>query len=98
MRGAKYISKNQGFSSFSTVEAILSNTHILMLTVNSFPLRQQHVDINALVPQRASNDLNQKGIAVGLTDRYQFGSGALFSTLAQYTRFASNADGQGPAE
>ena len=92
------ISKKQGFSSFSTVEAILSNTHILMLTVNAFPLRQQHADINALVPQPASNDLNQKGIAVGLTDRYQFGSGAIFSTVAQYTRFDSNAHGQGPAD
>jgi hypothetical protein len=85
------ISKKQGFSSFSTVEAILSKTHILMLTVNAFPLRQQHADINALVPQPASNDLNQKGVAVGLTDRYQFASGAIFSTIAQYTRFDSNA-------
>lgn len=92
------ISKKQGFNSFSTVEAILSKTHILMLTVNAFPLRQQHADINALVPQPASNDLNQKGIAVGLTDRYQFGSGAIFSTIAQYTRFDSNAHGQGPAD
>src|SRR5882724_3788055 len=92
------ISKKQGFSSFSTVEAILSKTHILMLTVNAFPLRQQRADINALVPQPASNDLNQKVIAVGLTDRYQFGSGAIFSTIAQYTRFDSNAHGQGPAD
>src|SRR5882672_2519438 len=92
------ISKKQGFSTFSTVEAILSKTHILMLTVNAFPLRQQRADINALVPQPASNDLNQKGIAVGLTDRYQFGSGAIFSTIAQYTRFDSNAHGQGPAD
>ncbi len=92
------ISKKQGFSSFSTVEAILSKTHILMLTVNAFPLRQQHADINALVPQPASNDLNQKGVAIGLTDRYQFGSGAIFSTIAQYTRFDSNAHGQGPAD
>lgn len=92
------ISKKQGFSSFSTVEAILSNTHILMLTVNAFPLRQQHVDINALVPQPASNDLNQKGVALGLTDRHQFSSGAIFSTIAQYTRFDSNAHGQGSAD
>src|SRR6202158_6092669 len=92
------ISKKQGFSSFSTVEAILSNTHILMLTVNAFPLRQQRVDINALVTQPASNDLNQKGVALGLTDRHQFSSGAIFSTIAQYTRFDSNAHGQGPAD
>src|SRR6266850_1717054 len=92
------ISKKQGFSSFSTVEAILSKTHILMLTVNAFPLRQQHVDINALVPEPASNDLNQKGVTVGLTDRHQFSSGAIFSTVAQYTRFDGSARGQGPAD
>jgi len=69
-----------------------------MLTVNAFPLRQQHADINALVPQPASNDLNQKGVTVGLTDRYQFSSGAIFSTIAQYTRFDGNAHGQGPAD
>jgi Carboxypeptidase regulatory-like domain len=89
------ISKKQGFSTFSTLEAILSNSHLLTLTVNAYPLRVQHADINALVPQPASNDLNQKGITIGLTDRYQFESGAIFSTIAQYTRFDSNAHGQG---
>jgi len=89
------ISKKQGFSTFSTLEAILSDHHVLTLTVNAYPLRVQHADINALVPQLASNDLNQKGIMVGLTDRYQFSSGAIFSTTAQSTRFDANAHGQG---
>lgn len=92
------ISKKQGFSTFSTLEAILSKTHVVTLTVNEYPLRVQHADINALVPQPASNDLDQRGVTVGLTDRYQFGSGAIFSTVAQYTRFDSNAHGQGPAD
>jgi hypothetical protein len=92
------ISKKQGFSTFSTLEAILSKTHVVTLTVNAYPLRVQHADINALVPQPASNDLDQKGVTVGLTDRYQFSSGAIFSTVAQYTRFDSNAHGQGPAD
>jgi hypothetical protein len=92
------ISKKQGFSTFSTLEAILSKTHVLTLTVNAYPSRIQHADINALVPQPASNDLNQKGVTVGLTDRYEFSSGAIFSTVAQYTRFDSNAHGQGPAD
>src|SRR5260370_10609115 len=69
-----------------------------MLTVNAYPMRIQHAEINALVPQPASNDLDQKGVTVGLTDRYQFSSGAIFSTIAQYTRFDSNAHGQGPAD
>src|SRR5246127_246570 len=92
------ISKKQGFSTFSTLEAILSDNHVLTLTVNAYPLRVQHVDINALVPQPASNDLNQTGETYGLTDRYQFESGAIFSTIAQYTRFDSNAHGQGLAD
>jgi len=92
------ISKKQGFSTFSTLEAILSKTHVLTLTVNAYPSRIQHADINALVPQPASNDLNQKGVTVGLTDRYEFSSGAILSTIAQYTRFDSNAHGQGPED
>jgi Carboxypeptidase regulatory-like domain len=92
------ISKKQGFSTFSTLEAILSEHHIVTLTVNAYPLRVQHADINALEPQPASNDLNQTGETLGLTDRYQFSSGAIFSTIAQYTRFDSNAHGQGIAD
>jgi hypothetical protein len=92
------ISKKQGFSTFSTAEAILSKNHLVTLTVNAYPLRVQHADINALVPQPASNDLNQSGATIGLTDRYQFSSGAIFSTIAQYTRFDSNAHGQGLAD
>jgi Carboxypeptidase regulatory-like domain len=89
------IYKKQGFNSFTTLELILSPKQILTLTVNAFPLRQQHVDINALVPDPASNDLNQKGIALHFSDRYQLDSGAIFSAVAQYTRFDSNAHGQG---
>lgn len=89
------ITKRQGFNTFSTVELILSPKQILTLTVNAFPSRVQNAGINALVPEPASNDLNQKGAATGLTDRYQFDSGAIFSAIAQYTRFDSNAHGQG---
>ncbi len=92
------ISKRQGFNSFTTLEAILSKNHILTLTVNAFPLRTDHIDISALVPQPASNNLNQSGVAVALSDRYQFDSGNVLSTVAQYTRFDSNAEGQGTAD
>jgi hypothetical protein len=92
------ISKRQGFNSFTTLEAILAPNHVLTLTVNAFPLRQQHVDISALVPQGASNDLNQSGVAVGLNDKYQLSSGAILAVVAQYMRFDSNAHGQGPED
>src|SRR6266566_1147053 len=92
------ISKRQGFNSFSSLEAILAKNHLLTLTVNAFPLRTQHTDLSALVPQPASNNLNQSGVAVALSDRYEFESGSVLSTVAQYTRFDSNAQGQGTAD
>jgi hypothetical protein len=92
------ISKKQGFNSFSTVEAVISPKQTLTATLNVFPLRHQFVDINALVPQPTSNDLNQKGESVGVSDKYVFDSGAFLNMFAQYTRFDSNARGQGPAD
>jgi hypothetical protein len=89
------ISKKQGFNSYSTVEAILGTNHLLTLTVNAFPLRTDHIDISALIPQPASNSLNQNGVAIALSDRYEFESHAALSTVGQYTRFDSNAHGYG---
>jgi hypothetical protein len=92
------ISKKQGFNSYSTVEAILGTNHLLTLTVNAFPLRTEHIDISALIPQPASNSLNQSGVAIALSDRYEFESHAVLSTVGQYTRFDSNAHGYGPED
>ena len=92
------ISKRQGFNSFTTLEAILAKNHILTMTVNAFPLRTDHIDISALVPQPASNNLNQSGVAIAMSDHYEFESGDVLSTVAQYTRFDSNAQGQGIAD
>jgi len=89
------ISKRQGFNTYSTIEAILSPNHVLMVTVNAFPMRHQNYDISALIPIPASNDLDQTGVAIGLNDKYQFTSGAILGIVAQYMRFDSNAHGQG---
>jgi Carboxypeptidase regulatory-like domain len=92
------ISKRQGFNSFTTLQATLSKNHILTVTANAFPLRTDHIDISALVPQTASNNLNQSGVALAVSDQYEFESGDVLSTVAQYTRFDSNAQGQGTAD
>ncbi len=91
----KDIRKRQGFNSFTTLEAILAPNHLISVTANVFPNRYQHIDISALVPQPASNDLNQSGVSASLSDKYQFRSGALFSATAAYTRLDSDAHGQG---
>src|SRR5215469_2393665 len=92
------ITKREGFNSFTTLEAILSKKHILTMTLNAFPLRTEHYDISALVPYPASNNLNQSGVAFAAADRYQFDSRDVLSTVAQYTRFDSTAQGQGSAD
>jgi len=90
--------ETQGFNSFTSFQAILSSRHLLTTTVDVFPLRTQYANINSLVPQSASSNYGQTGVSVGVTDSYQFGSGALLSTVFRYTRFDSNAYGQGPQD
>lgn len=90
--------QTQGFNSFTNLQAILSPRHLLAMNVDVFPLRTQFADINSLVPQSASSNYGQKGVSAGATDSYQFNSGALLSTVFRYTRFDSNAYGQGPQD
>jgi len=90
--------KRQGFDTLTSFQAILSPQHLLSANINGFSNRRQFADITALVPQAASSDQGWKGVSIGATDSYQFRSGALLSTTFQYTRFDSNAHGQGPAD
>lgn len=90
--------KSQGFNSFTRVQAVFSPQHVLNADVNVFPMRTEFANITALVPQTASSDYDQKGVSAGLSDLYNFGSGALLRTALRYTRFDSNAHGQGPAD
>src|SRR6266851_4982186 len=90
--------KTQGFNSFTRIQAILSPQHVLSADINVFPVRTQFANISALVPQTASSDYNQKGGSAGISDLHSFHSGALLRIALRYTRFDSNAHGQGPAE
>lgn len=87
--------KAQGFSSLTSFQVIFSPRHLLSLHFNGFSQRNQFADINSLVPQAASSDLGDRGFSVGANDAYQFNSGALLTTIFHFTRFDSNAHGQG---
>jgi len=86
--------KKQGFTSYSTLQAVLSPRQVMTATLNVFPLRTQFANINALVPQTASSDYDRKGASASLSDVYSLPSGALFRMALTYTRFDSNAHGQ----
>ena len=90
--------KTEGFNSFTNFQYIFSAQHLLTATVNIFPLRRQFADINSLVPQSASTDYGQKGYSVGFNDQYVLKSGGVLTALARFTRFSSNAHGQGPED
>jgi len=90
--------KSQGFNSFTRVQAILSPQHVFNADVNVFPMRTQFANIRALVPQNASSDYDQKGVSAGISDLHSFNSGALLRIALRYTRFNSNAHGQGSAD
>src|SRR6266704_571558 len=87
--------KKQGFNSYSTLQAIVSPKQVVTVTLNVFPQRTQFANITALIPQTASSDYDRKGASVSLSDAYTFSSGALFRIALNYTRFDSNAHGQG---
>lgn len=87
--------KTQGFNSLTSFQVILSPRHLLSLHFNGFSQRNQFADINSLVPQPASSDLGDRGFSIGASDAYQFNSGALLTTIFRFTRFESNAHGQG---
>lgn len=87
--------KKQGFNSYSTLQAILSPKQVITVTLNVFPQRTQFANITALIPQTASSDYDRKGASATFSDVYSFSSGALFRIALTYTRFDSNAHGQG---
>jgi hypothetical protein len=90
--------KTRAATSFTQFQAILSPHHVLDVNVNAFPLRRRFADIDALIPQTASSNYNQNGVSVGISDSYQWTSGALLNTVLRYTKFFSDAEGQGVAD
>jgi hypothetical protein len=90
--------KTRSFASLTNIQIILSPRHVLNFQVNTFPLALEFANINALIPQTASTNYGRSGVSGGFSDSYQFESGAVLNTMVRYTRFDSNAHGQGPAD
>src|SRR5438874_6984191 len=90
--------KTRSFTSLTNVQVILSPRHVLNFNVNTFPMELDFANINALIPQSASTSYGRSGVSIGFSDSYQFGSAALLNTVVRYTRFDSNAHGQGTAD
>jgi hypothetical protein len=90
--------KTRSVTSLTNLQVILSPRHVLNFNVNTFPMELEFANINALIPQTASTNYGRSGVSAGFSDSYQFVSGAVLNTMVRYTRFDSNAHGQGPAD
>ncbi len=90
--------KTRSVTSLTNVQVILSPRHVLNFNVNVFPMELDFANINALIAQSASTSYGRSGVSAGFSDSYQFTSGAVLNTLVRYTRFDSNARGQGPTD
>jgi len=89
-------SKIQGFNSYTSFQSILSDRHILTGTVQLFPRRQNFANINALIPQPASEDYGQKGFSTSASDHFNLASGVAFTTMFRFLKVDNNAHSQGP--
>jgi hypothetical protein len=87
--------KREGFSSFTSLQYVFSARHLLSANARVFPTREEYANIDALIPRPASENYGQKGFAAGATDRYVLGSGGVLSSTFEFTRFNTNAYGQG---
>ncbi len=90
--------RSHGWNSFTSFQYIVSPRHLLSTNVNIFPLYQQYLNINSLVPQTASADLGQQGLSVAITDRYLTKSGGVLTSLFQTLWFYSYSHAQGPQD
>ncbi len=90
--------KIQGYNSITNFQFILSSRHLMSLSVNLFPRRDQWANLNALMPRPATADRGQRGYSIDGSDTYQFGFGGVLHTLFKYTTVDSYAHGHGPED
>jgi hypothetical protein len=84
--------------SFTQFQWMFSAKHLLNVNFNVFPSTILYADIDSLIPQTASASLRRRGASVGVSDNYQFDSGAMLTTLIRYTNFYTYQHGQGSEE
>jgi hypothetical protein len=84
-------------TSFTEFQYTFSNKHVLNVNFNVFPSTVLFANINALIPQTASANIRRRGSSAGISDAYQFDSGAVLTTLVRYTNFYNYERGQGLA-
>ncbi len=81
--------------SFTEFQWTFSPKHLLNVNFNVFPSTILYANINTFIPQSASASIRRRGASMGISDAYQFNSGAVLTTLVRVTNFFNYQHGQG---
>src|SRR5579863_5419837 len=86
------------FDSFTNFQWTVSPKHLINFNLNLFQSTNLYANIDSLIPQAASVNFRRRGGSVGFSDDYQFASGMVLTTVVHYTKFYTDAYGQGTAQ
>lgn len=75
------VTTTTGFNSYTSLQALFSDRHILTGHLQFFPERQANANIDALIPKPASENYGQRGFSAAGTDRVIRASGVTFATM-----------------
>src|SRR5207249_3589696 len=75
------VTTTTGFNSYTSLQALFSDRHILTGHLQIFPERQANANIDALIPKPASENYGQRGFSASGTDRLVLISGVTFTTM-----------------
>jgi hypothetical protein len=75
------VTTTTGFNSYTSLQALFSDRHILTGHLQFFPQRQANANIDALIPKPASEHYGQRGWSASVTDRTVLASAVTFTTV-----------------
>jgi hypothetical protein len=89
------VTTTTGINSYTTLQALLSDRHVLTGHLQFFPQRQANANIDALIPIPASENYGQRGFSASGTDRLALTSGITFTTMFHFLGVHNYSRAQG---
>ena len=89
------VTTTTGLNSYTSLQALLSDRHILTGHVQFFPHRQANANIDALIPKPASENYGQRGFSVSGSDRLMLASGVTFTSMFHFLTVHNYSHAQG---
>jgi hypothetical protein len=78
------------FDSFTRIDGVISPDHSLGALMVTFPRRIEHLSMDTFRPTEVTPDLRQRGVSVGVQDRYAWAAGAVLETTVAARRFRTS--------